>query len=274
MNIYQEIASRRKPGEAVVVVTVVKKTGHSPSQVGTKMLVPASRQTAGTVGGGALEEEAVRKAGELLETGECLLQEYVFGKEKGGKEVKRLPMLCGGGATLFYEYIGAGETCVIFGAGHIGKAVAYHLQPIEFHIVLVDTREPLMRNIAEEGISKLLVDTYAGYIQQLNLPPGSYCIVATHSHEEDYKVLKSLIRSNIKPAYIGVIASSRKAASFLKKLGNECPEEIPENILYMPAGLDIGGPSPNEIALSLLAEIQALRYGKPGHRHMRERLNK
>ena len=271
---YGEITGRRERGEDLVVVTVVEKKGSAPSKVGSKMIVSASGPPCGTVGGGSLEQEAVNTAGQLLKTRTHLLRAYVFGNAEtpASRTETVLPMLCGGGATLFYDFVGAEGSALLFGAGHVGRAIAYHLAPLGFQITLADTRKEVLDTVRNGGVTKVLLSSYQSISEVAAVPSGCFCVVATHSHEEDYRVLKNLVQAEFEPVYIGVIASRTKAKTFIERLSVEGFKKLPEGILHMPAGLDIGGPSPDEIALSVLSEIQALRYGKSGHRHMRDRI--
>jgi len=291
VDVFREIVSRQERGEELVVVTVVATSGSSPSRVGAKMVVPASGAPLGTVGGGALEEEAVRNARDLIRSRGTLLREYVFGeavqehrtsgKSRQSKDPRRsggdaieLPMLCGGGATLFYEYLGAATAALLFGAGHVGRAVACAMAPLGFRITLMDTRADVLASAdppaRHPGVATVLLEDYRGALDGVPVPEGAVCLVATHSHDEDYHVLKHLVTGPYRPAYIGVIASRKKSAGFRGRLTTEGVKELPEELLFMPAGLNIGGPSPAEIAVSVLAEVQALRYGRSGHAHMRD----
>jgi xanthine dehydrogenase accessory factor len=181
-------------------------------------------------------------------------------------------MLCGGRATLFYERLGSPANVIIFGGGHVGRALAYHLRPQDVHTLLVDTRDAVLEDLRRDGIAAAAAEDYRGAAADRVYHEDTYCVIATHSHEEDYRVLKAVIESSRQPAYIGVIASARKAREFHRRLEKECETPLPRGKLYMPCGLDTGGPTPHEIAISIAAEIQAVRFARSGHRHMRERL--
>jgi xanthine dehydrogenase accessory factor len=180
-------------------------------------------------------------------------------------------MLCGGKATLFYEFLGSRGNVVIFGAGHVGQALAYHLAPLNFHTTLLDTRKEIIEGIRRDEINAELTADYQNAVREHEGPDDTYCVIATHSHEEDYRVLKAVIEAPWEPTYIGVIASARKARELRRRLQEECRTPIPLETVFMPCGLDTGGPAPHEIAVSVVAEIQSVRFAKSGHRHMRER---
>jgi xanthine dehydrogenase accessory factor len=299
IRIHRRIYELLQQGRRGVLVTVVDTAGSTPAKVGAAMLVLPSGKALGTVGGGALENHAIETAKELVGRRTCLLQEYTFGggtsgdasperappdgaRSAGAKSGATpsdaaahrsipLPMLCGGKATLFYEYLGSRGSVFIFGAGHVGQALAYHLQPLDLHATLVDTRPGILEEIDGEGITVKPAADYPTAVAEMENPEGSYCVVATHSHEEDYRVLKAVIEAPWQPVYIGVIASAGKAREFRNRLQKECRAPVPLEKLYMPCGLDTGGPTPQEIAISVISEIQAVRFARSGHRHMRER---
>ena len=118
-------------------------------------------------------------------------------------------------------------------------------------------------------VTKILTENYTDGLADLNLQSGAYAVIATHSHELDFQILKAILEAGNKPAYIGVIASAKKSAAMVARLKEELASTPDLGNLYMPVGLDIGGQSPDEIAFSILAEIQAHRHGKEGHKHMR-----
>jgi len=278
LETYRKITEILAAGRTAVLVTVVDKWGSGPCRRGAAMLVLESGAALGTVGGGALEREAAAAAAKLMGGASCLLQEYRFADSERSSRPRvpgtpiDVPMLCGGGVVLFYQVLGGAGEVVIFGAGHVGRATARHLQPMDLHVTLVDDRKPPPELEAVDGPTVRHVESYAAAAPELERLDGAYCLIATHSHEEDYQTLKAVIESERRPVYIGVIASANKAKQFLRRLGEESTAAIPHGILHMPCGLDIGGPTPDEIAVSVIAEIQAHRYGRTRLRHMRERL--
>jgi len=285
LEVYRKITETLAAGRTAVLATVVDKWGSGPCRQGAAMLVLESGAALGTVGGGALEREVAAAAAKLMGGTSCLLQEYRFaGSERPAAPPGALrtaasgnpidvPMLCGGGVVLFYQALGGAGEVVIFGAGHVGRAAARHLEPMDLHVTLVDDRKPLPEPQEPGGLAVRHVESYAAAAADLQRLDGAYCLIATHTHEQDYQTLKAVIECEHRPIYIGVIASARKARHFLDRLGDESTAPIPREILYMPCGLDIGGPAPDEIAVSVIAEIQAHRYGRRSLRHMRRRLD-
>lgn len=267
MNIYEKILDLQKNGNTGVLINVVDKEGHGPQIPGAKLLISSSGEKFGTIGGGALEFAAIKEAENVLTTQKSITKKYLLGENNNIVNAVKTKMICGGTITLFYEYINTKPTVYIFGAGHIGKALVYFLKRLNYNIILVDSRKEMYECI--EGVSKFIIGDYSTVLSAEDVSPGSFMIIVTHSHNDDYNVLKRIYTSPWDPKYIGLIASKRKTDIFLKQLSSEFGGKINLNKLYMPIGLNIGGVSPEEIALSIAAEIQAVNCGMPNCNHSR-----
>ncbi len=266
IEIYTKILDIKEKGGSAVLITVVDKEGHGPAPIQAKMLLTADGQKFGTVGGGALEQIAGKTAQTILQTKTGQLKKYLLDPDNQLLEGETTGMLCGGTTTLFFEYIGAGIPLYIFGAGHIGRALVYLLKDLDYYITMIDNRDEMLRDIT--AVQRTVAGKYHNIFDGESLTPGSYFIIATHSHQLDYVVLKRIYQACWQPAYIGMVASKKKNLTMREKLCEELGEKLDFSYLYSPAGLDIGGTSPAEIAVSIISEMQALRYGKMGHKHM------
>lgn len=265
--VYEAIVQARRQGEAAVLVTVVEAGGSTPARLGAKMLVSASGERVGTVGGGALEHSAGAKARELLESHKAELVRYSLVEGDRALEGEPTGMICGGHATLFFDYIGHSHHAFVFGGGHVGQALLHVLGTLPYYVTVIDHRPEIRERLT--GADRAIIADYASALQGEQVPPGSYFFVATASHEYDYEVLRMIMESDWRPAYVGMIGSMRKVMASLERLRNDLSDAAPWDALYSPVGLDIGGPTPEEIAVAVAAEMQAVRYGKAGHRHMR-----
>ncbi len=275
-NVYEAVRDLLARGEAGVLVTVVETSGSVPAGPGAKLLVSSSGPVAGTVGGGPLESQAIGEAKRTLGTGECSLQKYSLGERapetSGVVNAQETGMMCGGHVTIFYEYISSTDRIVIFGAGHVGQALVRHLGRMGRSVVVVDTREEVLRGI--EGPSKMLLGSFEEVPEKVKVPDGGYVVVCTNTHDSDLEVLKGLYSMEAKPAYIGALASARKAETMRERLREAFGEGFDTKRLYMPVGLDIGGRSVDEIAISIIAEMQAVKHEKQVLLHMRDREKK
>jgi len=265
-DIYEEIVNLKKNGEEGVLVTVVSKEGHTPADVQKKMLVFPGGKKAGTVGGGSLEHLAVETAEEVLRAKKGFLKEYSLSSENEVITGEETGMICGGSAVLFFEYIGSGEQIFIFGAGHVGRALMYHLKHLDYYLTIIDNRDDALKGI--EDAQKVLHADYSEGLSGVRINGGSYVVIATHSHDIDFQILKEIFQSGVRPKYIGLIGSRNKVALTVKRLRDETGSGIELDSLYSPIGLDTGGKSPHDIAISIVSEIQALRHGIKGNKHL------
>jgi xanthine dehydrogenase accessory factor len=268
MNVLERVLQLQGTGQPGMLVTVVEKEGSGPLPAGAKMLVYEDGRTVGTVGGGALELIATRKALELLGQKSSLLAHYRLDEQNEVLEGDEATgMLCGGRISLFYEYLWAKPRLYLFGGGHVGRALVPQLSPLDFYVTVVDERAGIEATLPDAD--RVWVGSYERALQDELVPDGSFFVIATSSHRFDYIVLRRVLTSGWAPRYVGVIASKKKAARFLEDLKAELGADADLKPLYMPMGVDTGGSSAAEIAVSIVAEIQAVRYGRTGLRHMR-----
>lgn len=265
-SIFHHIASLEQQGGRGVLVTIVQGSGHIPAPVASRMLVTEQGDSLGTVGGGVLEQAARTTADQVLHSGQPLLQEFDLESEDG-EDPGRQPtgMLCGGRATLFFEPVGCRERALLFGAGHVGQALWPLLQQLGFHVTVLDTRAQFMEGMSCATHTLPDYGLEADFCASLD---GTWLVIATHSHEEDYRLLHALWNHGATPRYVAMLASRRKAAQLRQRLARDLGRDPDLSCLYSPAGLRTGGKSPAAVALSLAAEMQALRTGISGHLHM------
>ncbi len=268
---YEKLLDFKHKNKPMIVVTAVQKEGEGPVAVGKKMLVTIDGQAFGTVGGGAIEHYARDKCKQLLKKKDNLLEKYALTEGEIVPEAKQMPMACGGIVTLFYEYVGPMESIVIFGAGHVAQALVNVLDTMNFHVIVVDPRPEVIDSFrkADEKHHMGFVD----FIGEHGIDDGDYVVVSTPSHKHDYHVVNKILKEKIKPAYLGMLCSEQKLADYLKKTYESFGENINLDFFYSPVGLDIGGISPEEIAVSISAEILMLHHGKKEPRHMRESIH-
>jgi len=265
-DIYTELTELKHGKGAGVLITVVEKSGSVPTETGMKLLVYPGGKSAGTVGGGTLERMAIEKACQIFQTQTNDLVQYDLNAiaEKG----MRTDMPCGGTVTLFFEYFAPRDHVYIFGAGHIGKALVYHLKPLSYYVTVIDDRQDQLEQIVDAD--QIIHDQFEKALANLEVVENSYFIIATYQHRYDSVVLKQIYQSGVHPRYIGLVSSRRKREVIFKELRAEL-RKVNLKICHTPVGLDIGGATPHEIALSILAELQAVRYGKSGG-HLRDRV--
>ena len=252
MEIVKKISQLKEENKPFAVATVVDVVGSTPQRVGSKMIVLGDGSIFGTVGGGKIEFEVIKEARNLLRFGQSGLKEFVLRQ-------KSLGMLCGGKMKIFIETIKPKRRLIIVGAGHIGLALYQLAQILDFDVVVIDNRKEFANKkrfpqaIIKVGRPQII-------LKKLNIDKNTFIAIATHNHTSDYVSLKAVINS---PAfYIGMIGSRNKVAQTFKILLHAGIPKTQINKVHSPIGLDLGGDSPQEIALSILSEIIAEIYNK------------
>lgn len=268
MNIYELANNLIKKSTPFVIVSAVEKSGEGPVEVGKKMLVTNS-ESFGTVGGGALEYNAIEYSKTIFKTKKSETKTYLLNEGKILKDTTTLNMACGGKVTLFYEYIGPSEYIYIFGGGHCGQALSNILSTLNFHVTVIDDREDIINNF--KGGDEVVLSPFVKYIEDIGLVEDSFVIAATPSHKYDYKVMDKIIEDNINLKYFGMLCSRKKLREYLDITYKKFGKDINLKNFYSPIGLDTGGGSPEEIAISITSEILAVSNNKQNHNHMREK---
>ena len=274
MSILEQMSEMEKKNQPFAVAMVVKTSGSVPGKVGFKMLVDATGKSSGTVGGGELEQRVIAECLSRLNEGESGMQEYILREKPSDKaqagEAEIVPMMCNGRVLIYYEVFRNRTPVYIFGGGHVGQALSAILANLGYHLVLVDNREDFVTGETNPHFHERHLAQYPDFAREFSPPSDSFVVIMTQGHSYDYETLREIWKRNLPLKYIGVIASKSKSAGLIKNLQRDFGGEIDLTRLYSPIGLDIGGNTESEIALSVAAEIQAVRFGKNA-RHLRSR---
>lgn len=272
VDIYKELDKLRKQGKDAVIVTVTEKSGMGPADVGKKMLVTEGNVAFGTVGGGAIEYYAREKCKEVLEKRISFSEKYILNDRTVSVDDGSiiLPMACGGKVTLFYEFVGPKQYVYIFGAGHCGAALARVLKPLGFFTTIIDERDYVI-NALDDAADVKVNEGFVEYIEKHGLPDNRYIVVCTPSHQNDFHVLNKILELKIKPKYFGMLCSKKKIGDYLEKAYQLYGKDIDLTNFYSPIGLQTGGDSPEEVAISIAGEILSVFYNKADiNSHMRD----
>ena len=239
-------------GELFAMVTVVRASGSTPRKEGARMWVNPAGVVVGSVGGGSMERLAVEKAKETLLTDRTERLELSLDDAEG----EQTDMVCGGVVELLIEPFGAGPVIHLFGAGHVAQPTAKLALDVGYRVCVYDSR-PEWSTAERFPGADVRIGSLDELAEQLETTDRDFLLVMTHSHAEDYTVLRRLLR---KPFYyLGVIGSARKAAGIRKRLAGDgfSDEEIAR--MTSPIGIDIGSHTPAEIAISVAAQLVMLR---------------
>jgi len=261
-DVLTALLEARRAGRDAALLTVVDAWGMTPARPGLHLALVEDGATAGTVGGGALEKAAIARARERLADQSTELVTIALRGDEAVLATGGEPALEGStaGVRLFIEYAGRGIRVHLFGAGHVGRCVAAALAGQPLFLTLYDERpqpEPV------PGADRVIVSDYAGALATHPPRPGGYYVIATPQHEADYLLLRAIMGGALAPAYVGMVGSKGKSRGMIQRLRDELGDAAPWDVLHTPIGLDLGGRTPAEIAISIAAEIQAVRYGRP-----------
>ena len=255
-EVFAALSDALRQGEEVALVTIVSSTGSTPQRVGAKMLVFADGRTVGTIGGGCYENDAFWKAREAIKSRKPLNVRFElnddFAQETG--------LVCGGQMEVFIEPVEPSPEVYVFGAGHVGYFVVKMAHEVGFKVHVIDDREKFANTERfSEGID-VVVDDIPTWIETHQLPPTAYAVIVTRGHTHDLDALRALTASPLR--YLGLIGSKAKVKRLYDALIEEGHSPDALKAVHAPIGLDIGAVSPQEIAVSILAELVAVKHGK------------
>jgi xanthine dehydrogenase accessory factor len=243
-------------GEPAALVTIVRSSGSTPQRTGAKMLVFADGRTVGTIGGGCYENDALGKAREAIATGKPALIKYDLNDDF----VQESGLICGGQMEVYIDPIAPAPALYVIGAGHVGWNLARIAADAGFRIHVLDDREKFANAERFPFADTIEVDDIGAWLHKAELSPSAYVVVVTRGHTHDFEAVRALAARDLR--YLGLIGSRAKVARIFDALESEgMPLECLQRV-HAPIGLDIGAITPAEIAVSILAELIAIRHGR------------
>jgi xanthine dehydrogenase accessory factor len=265
VDLFEEIVKMRRGGQRGALATIVHTNGSIPSYESSRMLVREDGSMTGTIGGGCVEAEVWAAAKDVMQ------------KEAPRKMVFHLNneasydngLICGGTLEVFVEPILPQPVVYLFGGGHVSMAVATAAHAAGFGIGVIDDREAFA-NKDRFPMAQEVYTSYENAFEKIRPNASTYLVIVTRGHKEDMRVLAWAVRTEAR--YVGMIGSKRKVLSVYKALEKEGykPEEFER--VYAPMGLDIGALSPEEIAVSIAAELVAVRRSATNAEHKKLKL--
>jgi len=260
-DIYDEIARMYRAGAAGVVATVVAAGGSTPRGAGAKMVVYPDGRTLGTIGGGAIEADVIERARALVDSGEPTLLSFDLGDDAG--------MACGGEMSIFLEPIAEAPRVTVIGGGHVGQAVATVAKQAGFRIAVVDDRREVVTAERFPTADLRLVGGVELLDGDLKVGDSSFVVIVTRGHRYDKDWVRAIV--GLRPAYIGMIGSAEKVRRTFEDLSRDGVAHGVLERIHAPIGIDIGAETPDEIAVSVVAEIIAVRHGVSDTAMLREK---
>lgn len=251
--VWEALARWRSEGRSFALLTVIETRGFTPQKAGAHMLLDARGETFGTVGGGAIEHEALREAAALLEKGAgvMLVKRHL---------TQELGMCCGGEMAIHVEVIESAPRLLLFGAGYIAKPLAALAAHCGFRVSVVDERADWLteeRFPAAERHARSPQD----FVRGLATTDRDFAVVTTHDHALDQRLVEALLRMPL--LFVGMIGSVPKQRKFALRLQARGFADHEIARLRTPLGVSIGADTPEEIAVSVMAELIAVRRGAP-----------
>lgn len=235
-----------------VLCTVTEELGSTPRGRGASMWVRADGSIVGTVGGGVLEHDVMQRALEMVKNGE---DTAIVRKELTEAE----GMACGGSAVVFLQTLGREEELIIFGAGHVGVAVAAVGKLAGFKVTVWDEREEFAKAENISGAKTVACPINEIFRNGISFNEKSCVVIVTRGHMLDAEVVK--ITDGLPGAYYGMIGSKNKIATLRKELLSQGVSEAHLNRIHQPIGLPLKAETPQEIAISIVAEVIAVKRG-------------
>jgi xanthine dehydrogenase accessory factor len=249
MSWVRAIARHLKEGKKFVIATIIDSAGSSPRKAGTRMLLFSDGTFEGTIGGGALEQTVLKDAKNIFESHRPERKTYDLTRELG--------MCCGGRVEVFFELMGAHNPLYIFGAGHIAKPLATIAATTDFSVTVIDEREEFLNDARFPNAERLAIPPEDAFAQ-LTFTPDLSIAVCTHDHVLDQRIVENCLKRPFR--YLGLIGSRTKAAKTRLRLKAQGFTDGDIGKIHSPMGLNVGAQTPEEIAVSIMAELISVRH--------------
>ena len=255
IDIYEEIVRLRTKGEPAALATIVRRVGSTPRKDNAKMLIRRDGSSIGSIGGGCVEAEVWEIARRVMRTSRAQILEY----EMTDEDLEEEGLVCGGKVEVFVEPILSNATVVILGCGHVGQSICEQLVKLGCRVTVVDDRKTFASVERFPDAERVLVREFDQSLEDLDIPEDGFAFVVTRGHRHDQQALATALGLGLR--YVGLIGSRRKIKLLVGNLLEEGFQMTDFENLYAPIGIEIGSESPPEIAVSVAAELIAIRKG-------------
>jgi xanthine dehydrogenase accessory factor len=259
MDLFDEIIRLRKLGQKCALCTIVQVRGSIPSYESAKLLVREDGSMLGTIGGGCVEAEVWNAAREVIDTEKPRHLTFSLGQDAAYDN----GLICGGQLNVFVEPVIPQPRALIFGAGHVSKSLSKAASMAGFATVVVDDREQFANRERFPEADEVFAAEYEELFPKLEVNANSYIVIVTRGHRDDMRVLRWAVTTPAR--YIAMIGSKRKTIAVVKELEKEGFRREQFEKVFAPMGLEIGAITPEEIAISVVAEMIAVRRSPDSH---------
>jgi xanthine dehydrogenase accessory factor len=255
-EIYKEIMSIQLNGGEAALATIISTKNHTPRHVSSKMLIKSNGQTIGTIGGGRLENKLCMEAMNVIRDGVPKIIHF----DLTGQRNNDIDMECGGIMDVFIEPIKSKPSLYIFGGGHISIPLSKIIKMTGFKVFIIDNRKEYANADRFPEADGLICKNFNEVLQDITINESSYIVIVTTEHKYDEQVLEMVIRSNAK--YIGMVGSPKKRdIIFSNIISRGIPADLFKRV-HCPVGIKINSETPEEIAVSIAAEIIKVQKAK------------
>jgi xanthine dehydrogenase accessory factor len=254
-RVLEEALRAQRDGEPAALVTVIATEGSTPQKAGARMLVHGDGRLVGTIGGGCVEAEMIRRARAAIQRRSPELAGYDLTPDQAGED----GLVCGGRMQVFIEPVESQPTLCLFGAGHVAQPLSRFAHAAGFRVEVLDDRVKFANPERFPEADLLVVEPFREGAARLTLGHSSYAVVVTRGHRGDADALEAVLGRGL--PFVGLLGSRPKLVHVARELEERgvSPELLAE--VRCPVGVEIGAQTPEEIAVSILAEVIAARRG-------------
>lgn len=245
LHLYEEIVHLKRTGRPATLATVVATNGSTPRKIGAKMLVHGDGSIAGTIGGGKTEADTIEAAFHVMQTGRPKTISFSLTEDHGH--------VCGGDITIYLEPLNTTPLAVIIGAGHVGRAVGHLAANSGFLVTLINPADQNAGLESCDGAIQCSINDLGAKFVDIGVASDSFIFIATSDHKEDFIAAAAALKTDVR--YIGVLGSIKKRRAMEKYLTEKGHGSEDINRIITPAGLDIHAETPEEIAVSVVAQM-------------------
>jgi xanthine dehydrogenase accessory factor len=259
-DFFQSLADASAHQTPTWLATVIEGDGSTPVKPGMKLAVRDDGLIIGTIGGGELEKRVIER---IASERPSEVQRWRYDLGLGENAGEKTGMICGGTQEILIEPLFFGIPLFIYGGGHCGVALSALASKVGFTVTVVDDRKEWSSREKHPNAARTVLASFLDLSSQLPHPPEAFIVIMTHGHKHDEAVLRQVLRTP--HAYLGMLGSERKAAEVFERMKRDGFSEEELRRVYSPAGFAIGSHTPEEIAISILAQMVAIKNGKTGH---------
>lgn len=255
-RVLEAAADLVRQGRRGAMVTITETTGSTPRKAGAKMLVDDQGRVTGTVGGGCVEADLFALAREVMRTGRVATHDV----DLTARNAAENDMLCGGKLKVLIEPVAGDDRLIVFGGGHISRAISALCAPLDLHVTVTDDRPQFASSERFPSADAVLAAPFETQFEQLKVDANTLLVIVTRGHTHDEICVEQALQTPAR--YIGLVGSRTKVAVFKANLREKGFSEEQLGRVKCPCGVDIGAETPEEIAVSIVAELIAVRRGR------------